>query len=113
MIGMEIRSFDRLNNVAAEIEAFMTRYPNNTSMEQKDKPTNKKPAGKEVNTVDLKNFEQQKGVGSFGTKPKTPRRNMVLQDKFMKPYSFPKEKTKTLFEWATHYNKITFPTPKM
>ncbi|MQM08653.1 hypothetical protein Taro_041503, partial [Colocasia esculenta] len=68
MIGMEIRSFDRLNNVAAEIEAFMARYPNNTSMEQKDKPANKKSNGKEANTVDLKNFEQQKGVGSSDTK---------------------------------------------
>ncbi|MQM06847.1 hypothetical protein Taro_039676 [Colocasia esculenta] len=112
MIGMEIRSFDRLNNVVAEIEAFMTRYSSNTSMEQKNKLANKKLTGKEVNTIDLKNFEQHRGVGSPGTNPKTPRRNRLLQDKVRKPYSFPKDKTKTLFEWATHYDKITFPTPK-
>ncbi|MQM16154.1 hypothetical protein Taro_049106, partial [Colocasia esculenta] len=76
MIGMEIRSFDRLNNVAAEIEAFVTRYPNNTSIEQKDKPANKKPAGKEANTVDLKNFEQQKGVGNQESWKKVPQRGM-------------------------------------
>ncbi|MQM15785.1 hypothetical protein Taro_048736 [Colocasia esculenta] len=60
MIGMEIWSFDRLNNVVAEIEAFLERYSTNSFTSQKSKPDDKKPAGKEVHVVDLKTFEKQR-----------------------------------------------------
>ncbi|MQL84504.1 hypothetical protein Taro_017013 [Colocasia esculenta] len=117
MIGVEIRSFDRLNNVVAEIEAFLVKYPTNSFASQKTKPADKKPAGKEVHAVDLKTFEKQRdegkaAAGTSSNKAEPKRKVIPFQDKMRKPYSFPKEKTKTLFDWGIRYNKITLPTPK-
>ncbi|MQM17659.1 hypothetical protein Taro_050634 [Colocasia esculenta] len=117
MIGVEIRSFDRLNNIVAEIEAFLAKYPSNSSASQKSKPADKKPVGKEVHVVDLKTFEKQRDeggttAGAPNNKTEQKRKVIPFQDKMRKPYSFPKEKTKVLFDWGIRYNKVTLPTPK-
>ncbi|MQL77236.1 hypothetical protein Taro_009647, partial [Colocasia esculenta] len=86
MIGMEIRSFDRLNNVVAEIEAFLIKYSTSLATAPKSKPAEKKPAGKEVHVVDLKTFEQEKSKGgataeSSDSKPGPQRKLIPFQDK--------------------------------
>ncbi|MQM11528.1 hypothetical protein Taro_044437 [Colocasia esculenta] len=111
------RGRHRLNSVVAEVEAFLVKYPTNSFTNQKSKPVDKKPTGKEVHVVDLKTFEKQRDggkavAGSSDNKTEPQRKVIPFQDKMRKPYSFPKEKTKTLFDWGIRYNKITLPTPK-
>ncbi|MQM22617.1 hypothetical protein Taro_055672 [Colocasia esculenta] len=113
MIGIEIKSFDRLNKVVAEIEQFLSNYPPAYASSQENILLGKRPAPADVHTVNLKAFTQQKsGVGSSSARQMKRNKRGSLQEKMQKPYSFPKDKTQTLFEWARWHNKIIPPEPR-
>ncbi|MQL89720.1 hypothetical protein Taro_022295 [Colocasia esculenta] len=99
MGGIDIRTFDRLNNVATDIEAFLTKYYSADT------------AGQRKRHVQI--LEAAEGEASSSLDKLSRRRKIIpLKEKMQKPYSFPRDKTWVLFEWAQRHNKLVPPEPR-
>ncbi|MQM00370.1 hypothetical protein Taro_033102 [Colocasia esculenta] len=113
MIGIEIKSFDRLNKVVVEIKQFLSKYPLAYASSQENRLLGKRPTPADVHIVNLEPFTRQKSEdGSPFAKRMKRNKRGSLQVKMQKPYSFSKDKTQTLFEWACRHNKIVLPEPR-
>ncbi|MQL70839.1 hypothetical protein Taro_003162 [Colocasia esculenta] len=99
IVGIDIKTFSRLSNVASDIEAFLAKYSSTDEAKQE-----KRQPG---------DLATANGVASSPpTKLSKPRKQILLQEKLRKPYSFPSNKTRVLFELALEQNKFVLPSLK-
>lgn len=116
LIGIEVKSFDLLNEIVADIEAFLAKYhPAATVLRQKNKPAGEQPMHKDICIADFQAFEKKRErakEAASSSSAKTGELGHSLRSKMTKPYSFPREKTRVLFEWVTRHGKIILPAPK-
>ncbi|MQM00691.1 hypothetical protein Taro_033429 [Colocasia esculenta] len=86
-----IRTFDRLNNVATDIEAFLAKYSSADTTGQRKRH--------------VQTLETAEGEVSSSLDKLSRRRKIPLQEKMQKPYSFPKDKTLVLLNGRNDITK--------
>ncbi|MQM06562.1 hypothetical protein Taro_039386 [Colocasia esculenta] len=113
LLGTNIKGFDQLNSVVAEIEMFFA--DNSVHALSRNKPNKERASGKEVNAVDFTPKSQGKKIVVSGAPSKKVEERpppSSLPERMSTPYSFKKEDTRKLFKLCMENDLITLPRPK-
>ncbi|MQL99433.1 hypothetical protein Taro_032151 [Colocasia esculenta] len=114
LLGANIRSFDQLNSIVAEIEVFLANNIAHTSLKSK-LLKERNTVGKGVNIVDFSPTNEEKGVAiSVTLKKKSELKTPMptLANCMKTPYSFKEEHTKKLFDLYLNNKLIVLAEPK-
>ncbi|MQL84426.1 hypothetical protein Taro_016941 [Colocasia esculenta] len=110
LLGTNIKGFDQLNAVVAEIEMFFADNP--MQAPPKIKPGKERAVGKEANAVDFAPQSKGKKIMASGAPSKKVEEKpppTSLPQRMSTPYSFKRDHTKMLFKLAQEGEKLPLP----
>ncbi|MQL91945.1 hypothetical protein Taro_024564 [Colocasia esculenta] len=110
LLGTNIKGFDQLNSVVAEIEMFFADNPMQTP--PKSKPGKERAVGKEANVVDFAPQSKGKKVMTSSAPSKKVEERpppTSLPQRMSTPYSFKRDHTKMLFKLCMKNDLLTLP----